>query len=102
MNEYLLTALMFMPLITAAIGTSLLSRRISRHVLFFIMACLSLLGLQFLVAPAVTVAFWPAGGEIPGGTDSYGFNHSVIASAIFVFICGSPLLWWLSHAFRRS
>jgi hypothetical protein len=102
MTETILTILIFFPLIVAAIGTAFAWRRITRRTLFFVISCFSMLGVQSLIAPAAVATFLPSGGGITSAAAHSAFSHSVQISATLVVIVGAPLLWWLSHPFRRT
>ncbi len=100
MTESLLVALIFLPVILAALASVLCWRLVSRRVLFLVTSTLSLVGLQAVFAP-VTSAFLPQGAEISAAMTNEAFTQSVIVAAAFQLTAGIAFLWWLYRAFRK-
>lgn len=101
MNELILTALIFLPVILAAGASAVSWRRISNRVLFLVVSVLLLFGLQSLVAPVATTVFLPSGGGITLAAANVYFAKSVQLSAAIQLVVGTPVLWWLYRAFRK-
>jgi len=101
MNEFMLSALIFLPVILAGGASAASWRSISNRALFLVVSVLLLFGLQSLVAPVTTAVFLPGGGGITLAAANEYFVKSVFLSAAIQLVVGAPVLWWLYRAFRK-
>jgi hypothetical protein len=89
--------LIFLPLIMAFLATALAWRLISRRVLFFLTVCLSILGLQGIIAPAAIFYLLPSSGEV-----NEAMRRILISSSVIQVVIGIPFFLWLKNSFRNS
>jgi len=91
----------FMPLLFAIIASLVAWRRHTQHInLFFITSCLTMLGLQGMVAPTSFSLLLPIQGSVT--VIDKAVSHSLMLATALQVIIGFPFLWWLSNAFRKT
>jgi hypothetical protein len=102
MSEGLLIALIFAPLVVAAIAAAAAWRFTSRPVLYLVVATFVLLGVQALISPVAIGIFLAPDATLSKAAAQEAFVRSVVSGALAVVILGSPLLWWLYRGLRRT
>jgi ABC-type sugar transport system permease subunit len=102
MSENLLSALIFTPLIVAAIASAITWRFTPRPVLYLVASVLVLLGIQALISPVAISVFLVPDTNLSKAAAHEAFVRSVVSGALGVVILGSPLLWWLFRGLRRA
>ncbi len=102
MNNVLPSILISFPLIISVIVTAIIWKIIDKRMLFFAVACLSLFGIQSLVAPA-SVAYVVIQDDFARSSQRLvNFSYDLQISALLIIVLGLPMLWRLFHVFRRT
>jgi hypothetical protein len=99
MPQTLTTLLIFMPLILGVLASLATMRIVSRRVLFFFAATLTMLGLQSIIAPAAFSLLIPF--SIYGTEGFELLTHGLLVAVVLQLIVGTPFLWWLAQGLRK-